>query len=125
MRKKDADYIGVLDNRAATYTKLAQYDLALSDSRQIIRRDKHDERVIRLRIHLTWHWLRIEQGYLRCAKVLILDGNPEKALDVYAYGLRTLPDEHPQRQVSYSLYARVWYFRGPLDRLRVTMSCSV
>lgn len=44
--KKDADYVGILDNRAAARTKLTQYDLALRDARQMIKKDKHDERVI-------------------------------------------------------------------------------
>lgn len=46
LSKKDADYVGILDNRAATYSKLAQYDLALRDARHMIKRDKLDERVI-------------------------------------------------------------------------------
>ncbi|KAF9886425.1 hypothetical protein FE257_011457 [Aspergillus nanangensis] len=65
LKFKDVDLLGVLDNRAATYSKLAQYDRALRDARQMIKRDKQDER-----------------GYLRCAKTLLLDGKPEKALEL-------------------------------------------
>lgn len=64
----------------------------------MIKHDKNDERVCILfdiqRRHLT------RQGYLRCGKVLIQDGKPDKALDVYAYGLKTLSSKHPRRQVS-------------------------
>jgi F-box/TPR repeat protein Pof3 len=41
------------------------------------------------------------QGYLRCAKVLLLEGKPDKALEIYAYGLKVLPSKHPRREVSY------------------------
>ncbi|GAT25062.1 F-box domain protein [Aspergillus luchuensis] len=40
-----ADVMSILDNRAATYIKLTQYDRALNDSRQMIRRDTKDGRV--------------------------------------------------------------------------------
>lgn len=40
------------------------------------------------------------QGYLRAGKALLLAEKPEKALDVYAYGLKTLGEEHPQKEVS-------------------------
>ena len=42
---KGADVMSILDNRAATYIKLTQYDRALNDSRQMIRRDTKDGRV--------------------------------------------------------------------------------
>jgi F-box/TPR repeat protein Pof3 len=41
----DVDALPVLDNRAATYTKLLRYDQALKDSRQMIKHNKQDERV--------------------------------------------------------------------------------
>lgn len=41
----DVDALSVLDNRAATYTKLLWYEQALKDARQMIKRDKQDERV--------------------------------------------------------------------------------
>lgn len=90
LSKKDADYVGILDNRAATYSKLAQYDLALRDARHMIKRDKLDER-----------------GYLRCAKILILDKKLEKALDVYAYGLKTIPRENSKRQLVQRLHDKL------------------
>lgn len=40
------------------------------------------------------------QGYLRAGKALLLAEKPEKALDVYAYGLKTLGEAHPQKEVS-------------------------
>lgn len=39
------DSVAILDNRAATYTKLTKYDLALRDARHMIKKDKNDERV--------------------------------------------------------------------------------
>lgn len=41
----------------------------------------------------------IDQGYMRCGKVLLLEGKPEKAQEIYAYGLKMLPSEHPRRGV--------------------------
>ncbi|PLB49609.1 hypothetical protein P170DRAFT_510138 [Aspergillus steynii IBT 23096] len=86
----DANHLDILDNRAATYTKLAQYDRALRDSRQMIKKDKHDYR-----------------GYLRCAKSLLLDNKPEKALEVYAYGLKVLPSVHPRRSLVAELHDKL------------------
>ncbi|KAE8351867.1 hypothetical protein BDV28DRAFT_10935 [Aspergillus coremiiformis] len=79
---KGADHIGILDNRAATYTKLGQNDRAIKDAKQMIRNDKQDER-----------------GYLRCAKSLALEGKYDKALELYAYALKTLPSNHPRREL--------------------------
>lgn len=42
---KDADAIGILDNRAATYCKLEQYDQARRDAKHMIKKGKEDERV--------------------------------------------------------------------------------
>ncbi|KAL4945929.1 hypothetical protein BDV06DRAFT_174170 [Aspergillus oleicola] len=86
----DVDALSVLDNRAATYTKLLQYDQALKDARQIIKRDKKDDR-----------------GYLRCAKALLLNGKPEKALEVYAYALKTLPKDHPRYHVVEQMHTKL------------------
>ena len=43
--------------------------------------------------------LTIFEGYMRCAKILLLEGKPEKALEIYAYGLKMLPSQHPRREV--------------------------
>lgn len=40
------------------------------------------------------------QGYLRAGKILILNKKPDKALEMYAYGLKTLIPDHPRRHVS-------------------------
>ncbi|KAF4213192.1 hypothetical protein CNMCM8980_010482 [Aspergillus fumigatiaffinis] len=85
------DVISVYDNRAATYTKLAKYDLALRDARAMIKTNKLDSR-----------------GYLRCAKVLLSDGKPDKALEVYAYALKTLPTYDPRRQLVEQLHDKLW-----------------
>lgn len=45
LRYQDVDTLAVLDNRAGTYSKLGQYDQALRDARQMIKKDKSDERV--------------------------------------------------------------------------------
>jgi F-box/TPR repeat protein Pof3 len=42
----------------------------------------------------------MNQGYLRCAQGLRLDGKPGKALELYSYALKTLPISHPRREVS-------------------------
>ncbi|RMJ27336.1 hypothetical protein PHISP_01783 [Aspergillus sp. HF37] len=87
---RSPDPVTVLDSRAATYTKLVQYDLALRDARHMIKRDKNDER-----------------GYLRCAKALLLEGKPDKALEVYAYGLKTLSGSHPRRELVEQLHNKL------------------
>ncbi|KAE8146734.1 hypothetical protein BDV25DRAFT_132689 [Aspergillus avenaceus] len=90
LKTKSADQIGILDNRAATYTKLAQYDRALKDAKQMIKIHKQDER-----------------GYLRCAKALLLDGKHEKALEIYAYALKTLSSNHPRREIVEQLHNKL------------------
>ncbi|KKK26834.1 hypothetical protein ARAM_003398 [Aspergillus rambellii] len=90
LKSQDVDAVSVLDNRAATYTKLLRFDQALKDSRQMIKHDKQDER-----------------GYLRCAKALLLDGKPEKALEVYAYALKSIPKQHSRRQLVEQLHDKL------------------
>ncbi|KAB8278060.1 hypothetical protein BDV30DRAFT_204040 [Aspergillus minisclerotigenes] len=90
LNSKDADLLGILDNRAATYTKLGQYDRALKDARHMIKNDKQDER-----------------GYLRCAKCLLLEGKLEKALELYAYALKTLSSNHPRRELVEQLHNKL------------------
>lgn len=43
--QKGADTVGLLDNRAATYCKLEQYDQARRDARNMIKQGKEDDRV--------------------------------------------------------------------------------
>ncbi|KAL4954897.1 hypothetical protein BDW69DRAFT_131469 [Aspergillus filifer] len=90
LRCPDVDALSVLDNRAATYTKLLQYEQSLKDARQMIKRDKKDDR-----------------GYLRCAKALLLSGKPEKALEVYAYALKTLANDHPRYKIVEQLHMKL------------------
>ncbi|KAJ5528575.1 Tetratricopeptide-like helical [Penicillium freii] len=73
---------GILDNRAATYCKLKQYSQARADARAMVKLAPNDDR-----------------GYLRLAKVLCLDGNFEKARDIYEYALQKLPADHSGREV--------------------------
>ncbi|KAJ5225063.1 hypothetical protein N7468_006288 [Penicillium chermesinum] len=81
LSQQDGDKIGILDNRCAALCKLEKYDQALRDARLIIKSRKEDER-----------------GYLRCGQVLVLQKKPEKALEIYAYGLKSLPAGHPRRE---------------------------
>ncbi|KAF7594397.1 hypothetical protein BBP40_009378 [Aspergillus hancockii] len=90
LKVKGADYLGILDNRAASYIKLCQHDRALKDAKQMIRRDRQDER-----------------GYLRCAQCLRLEGKPDKALDLYSYALKTLPITNPRRELLEQLYDKL------------------
>ncbi|KAJ5632150.1 hypothetical protein N7490_008489 [Penicillium lividum] len=90
LNQRDADTIGILDNRAATYCKLENYDQARRDSRHMIKKANQDER-----------------GYLRCAKVLLLEGKPAKALEIYAYALKTLPSKHPRRELLDQLHSKL------------------
>ncbi|KAJ5464560.1 uncharacterized protein N7458_000246 [Penicillium daleae] len=90
LRQPNVDTIGILDNRCATYCKLEQYDLARRDAKQMIKTAKDDER-----------------GYMRCGKVLLLEGKPEKAQEIYAYGLKMLPSEHPRRGMLEQLHKKL------------------
>ncbi|KAN0081983.1 hypothetical protein V8E54_003281 [Elaphomyces granulatus] len=95
----------ILDHRAATYCQLGDFELALRDARQIIQKNSQDER-----------------GYLRAAKVLVLNKKPDKALEMYAYGLKTLHDKHPRRQLLEQLHKKLRdqltpIFRDPLEAL--------
>ncbi|KAJ6140176.1 Tetratricopeptide-like helical [Penicillium samsonianum] len=73
---------GILDNRAATYCKLKLYSQARADARAMVKLAPNDDR-----------------GYLRLAKVLCLDGNFDKARDIYEYALQKLPADHQGRKV--------------------------
>ncbi|CAG8309366.1 unnamed protein product [Penicillium salamii] len=82
--------VGILDNRAATYCSLRQYSQARADSRNMIKLAPDEDR-----------------GYLRLAKVLCLDGNFDKARDIYEYALQKLPAEHKGRDVISQLLKRL------------------
>jgi len=45
LKDKDSDLLSILDSRAAAYSKLAQHDQALRDTKQMIKCGKNDERV--------------------------------------------------------------------------------
>ncbi|RAL12995.1 Leucine Rich Repeat domain protein [Aspergillus homomorphus CBS 101889] len=87
---KDADVMSILDNRAATYIKLARYDRALIDSRNMVRKDTKDGR-----------------GILRYGQVLLLTGDRVKALKAYGYGLKTLPNDNPRRKFVLQMFCKV------------------
>ncbi|KXG51865.1 Tetratricopeptide-like helical [Penicillium griseofulvum] len=75
------DDTSILDNRAATYCKLKLYSQARADARAMVKLAPNDDR-----------------GYLRLAKILCLDGNFDKARDIYEYALQKLPADHPGRK---------------------------
>ncbi|OJK01465.1 hypothetical protein ASPACDRAFT_116226 [Aspergillus aculeatus ATCC 16872] len=87
---KKADVMSILDNRAATYIKLAQYDRALADSRNMVRKDTKDGR-----------------GILRYGQVLLLTGDRAKALKAYGYGLKSLSSDNPRRKLVLQMYCKV------------------
>ncbi|CAI7633396.1 unnamed protein product [Penicillium crustosum] len=91
---------GILDNRAATYCKLKQYSQARADARAMVKLAPNDDRVI-IRLFASFSIvgssLILKKGYLRLAKVLCLDGNFNKARDIYEYALQKLPTDHPGR----------------------------
>lgn len=70
--------VAVLDNRAATYTKLGNLRAALNDGRQMIQQGKANC-----------------SGYLRTGKILQLLGNHKMALDLYEMGTRKVPSSDP------------------------------
>ncbi|CAD6577406.1 MAG: hypothetical protein ASARMPREDX12_008336 [Alectoria sarmentosa] len=70
--------VAVLDNRAATYTKLGNLQAALNDGRQMIQQDKANC-----------------LGYLRTGKILQLLANHKMALDLYEMGTRKVPSSDP------------------------------
>ncbi|KAM0804411.1 hypothetical protein BDR22DRAFT_818057 [Usnea florida] len=70
--------ISVLDNRAATHTKLGNLRAALNDGREIIQQDKASC-----------------VGYLRTGKILQLLGNLKMAMDLYEMGFRKVPSNDP------------------------------
>lgn len=74
----------------------------------MIKIDGKDGRVIILSILLDYNifnalLLNFYKGYLRCGKVLQMMGKPEKALEIYNYGLRVLPSELSVRNASLTL----------------------
>ncbi|KAJ5951720.1 Tetratricopeptide-like helical [Penicillium vulpinum] len=71
----------VLDNRAATYSKMKLYSQARADAKAMVKLAPNDDR-----------------GYMRLAKVLCLDGTFDKARDIYEYALQKLPADHPGRK---------------------------
>ena len=74
--------IAVLDNRAATYTKLHRLKPALRDGKQMIEEEKHNC-----------------IGYLRTGKILQLMENPSTALSIYHLGLRRVPSSDPNAKL--------------------------
>ena len=55
LKDKDSDVMGILDSRAAAHSKLLHHDLALRDTKQMIKREKGDERVRECVIALYSH----------------------------------------------------------------------
>ncbi|KAL1964522.1 hypothetical protein VTN77DRAFT_6819 [Rasamsonia byssochlamydoides] len=113
LESNSTDALGVLDNRSATWCKLGNFERALRDAKEMIQKDRLDER-----------------GYLRAAKALLLNKRPFKALDIYAYGLKTLPKDHPRyallRQLHNKLQDKMCEkFRDPFDVLPLEIAVMV
>ncbi|PWY94026.1 F-box domain protein [Aspergillus sclerotioniger CBS 115572] len=89
---KGADVMGILDNRVATYIKLKQYDRALTDSRQMIKRDEKD---------------LDGRGVLRYGQTLLLTGDYKRAQKAYGWGLNKLPMENPRRKTVLQMFCKV------------------
>ncbi|MCJ1322703.1 hypothetical protein MMC15_008052 [Xylographa vitiligo] len=66
--------LSILDNRAATYTKLEEFPKALADARHMIQLSKAEVK-----------------GYLRTGQILQLMGKDKTALGIYEYGLKNVP----------------------------------
>ncbi|KAL1958823.1 hypothetical protein VTO42DRAFT_3660 [Malbranchea cinnamomea] len=90
IRLGQGDYVGILDNRAATYSALGNLDSALNDGRRMIKVDKNDSR-----------------GYLRTAKILQLQKKYEDALRIYDYGLKVLDPSNEGCQKIRSLKSKL------------------
>ncbi|RAK99362.1 Leucine Rich Repeat domain protein [Aspergillus ibericus CBS 121593] len=89
---KGADVMSILDNRVATYIKLKQYDRALQDSRQMIKRDEKD---------------LDGRGVLRYGQTLLLTGDFKRAQKAYGWGLKKLPMENPRRKTVLQMFCKV------------------
>ncbi|PYI08146.1 F-box domain protein [Aspergillus sclerotiicarbonarius CBS 121057] len=89
---KGADVMGILDNRVATYIKLKQYDRALQDSRQMIKRDEKEVD---------------GRGILRYGQTLLLTGDFKRAQKTYGWGLNKLPAENPRRKTVLQMFCKV------------------
>ena len=74
--------VGMLDVRAATFEKLNDLQSALKDARMMIKLAKADPR-----------------GYLRAGKALQRSLKAPTALQIYEYGLRSVPVSSPLYQV--------------------------
>ncbi|KAF2006757.1 hypothetical protein P154DRAFT_615452 [Amniculicola lignicola CBS 123094] len=66
--------VGLYDHRAACYEKLADFDSAVRDGREMIRTNKKDIK-----------------GYLRTGSTLEKQNKLEKALAIYKYGMKNVP----------------------------------
>ena len=91
--------VAVLDNRAATYSKLGNLRAALNDGRQMIQQEKSNCSVLQKHQSTIANFLIFFQGYLRTGKILQLQGNHKMALDLYEMGTRKVPFDDPNFKV--------------------------
>lgn len=73
----------LFDYRAASYDKLENFNSALKDGREMIRLDQKDVK-----------------GYLRVGSILQKVGKLDKAIGIYKYGMKNVPVENRNFQVS-------------------------
>jgi len=77
----DQPLFDILDNRAATFTRLARFDLALKDGRDMCKIDPDNV-----------------GAYLRTGKILEIMQKDDVALKIYQRGLHRLPQDKVQGQ---------------------------
>ncbi|EEA18762.1 hypothetical protein TMatcc_010696 [Talaromyces marneffei ATCC 18224] len=88
--QKNTDTVKIMDSRSAVYCRMGMYEKALSDAKHMIRAAAKDER-----------------GYLRAGKALLLAEKPEKALDIYAYALKSLGEQHPHKEAVTKIHSKL------------------
>lgn len=96
LKHKSTATLESYDNRSAAYTKIGKLDLALSDGKSMILKDKSSP-----------------LGYLRTGKVLVLQGKEEAAHGIYKYGLEKALAKHPQYQLLRDTFMRLVSSRSP------------
>ncbi|MCJ1415489.1 hypothetical protein MMC32_001821 [Xylographa parallela] len=82
--------LSILDNRAATYTKLEEFPKALADGRHMIQVAKAEVK-----------------GYLRTGQILQLMGKDKTALGIYEYGLKNVPRTNEDVKLLQGMYDKL------------------
>jgi len=88
----------LLDNRAATYEKLGNFQAALVDARYMI---KWQPKEVQVNNHgeQSKELFLLNQGYLRTGKILQMMNKADLALKIYERGLRYVSVKNPHFDV--------------------------